>query len=74
LATFVSNYGKSINATPVFFSFESGITRMPVPFTYQDFPFVENFGVDVSSNDILFNDIDQTSFLLGLNGIPWHHY
>jgi hypothetical protein len=54
------------------FSFESGITQMPVLFTYQASPSMESFGVNVSSNDILFNDINQASFLLGLDGIPWH--
>jgi hypothetical protein len=54
------------------FSLESGIIQMPISFTYQASPSVESFGVDVSSNDILFNDIGEASYLLGLDGVPWH--
>jgi hypothetical protein len=54
------------------FSPKSGITRMPIRFTYRIFPSLKSFKVDVSSNDILFNDIDQASLSLGLGRVPWH--
>jgi hypothetical protein len=38
---------------------------------YQVVPFLESFGVDVSFDNILFNDINQASLLLAPSGIPW---
>jgi len=54
------------------FFLANGIIRLLISFTFWILPSLVSFRVDVSSHDILFDDIDHNNISLGPDGVPWH--
>jgi hypothetical protein len=54
------------------FFLANGIIRLLISFTFWILPSLVSSRVDVSSHDILFDDIDHNNILLGPDGVPWH--